>query len=702
MSTPFIGINENYNLGDCTVIPSSRLIIVKDVKHKIQPRIMNLLCYLASRKGSVVTHDELIEHVWEGSIVSDVALQRGISLLRKCLGDDTKNPQYIKTIQRTGYKLIADVSVIKASKTKILKIKKEYFFSGIVLILIFSLLGYYLPSLNSLKKLVVVPKLRYLTSHDGLEYGPVISQDNVVIFSQYTQGWTGNYSINLRKNSEVTKLPISKDFTELVWSNDGSVIYSRTKTADTCHIVKHQLSGLPSLTVSDCITVNNGMFFYMDISPDDTQLVVSERSKNIPRKLYTIGIESGKRQPLFNSIEGIGDYAPKYSPNGEWIAFTRGFSASSRELMVVAVNGGETKQITHDNAFIQDLAWTTDNKIVFISNRDSGQNGLWLTNTNTPNPLWLNIIIDGINRIDISHDDQLLVYQDWYQPFNLFQFNALEGEIDIQSKKSLTSTRKENYFPAQSPDGKLLAYVSNKTGNHSLWISQSDGTQAKLLIENVHKYSAPEWSANSQQIVYSGLFNGQGDICITNLTGQFSCITHSNVDELFPTWSQDQNSIYFTHMPDDDKNEFINFKHNLISGETIQSELGSALNVRATKNPNILYFNEAVSSNIFKFNTQTHKKELIIDDFYDIYYKSWFPIDNGIYYFNNEKHLVFRHFDKNKQDITVNTSKLGGYDTTSGMYYDDKNNILILSLSPLTLNGDIGIIDNFAEILHQN
>lgn len=76
---------------------------------RLEPRAMNLLVYLASRPGRVIGKDEIFDALWEGVFVSESALTRTIADLRKALGDDAKNPQYIATISKRGYRLVAPV-----------------------------------------------------------------------------------------------------------------------------------------------------------------------------------------------------------------------------------------------------------------------------------------------------------------------------------------------------------------------------------------------------------------------------------------------------------------------------------------------------------------------------------------------------------------------------------------------------------------
>ena len=74
---------------------------------------MAVLVHLARHAGEVVTRNEFADEVWRGRIVSDEVLSRDISILRSQLGDDAKEPDYVLTIPRVGYRLINKVGPLK-------------------------------------------------------------------------------------------------------------------------------------------------------------------------------------------------------------------------------------------------------------------------------------------------------------------------------------------------------------------------------------------------------------------------------------------------------------------------------------------------------------------------------------------------------------------------------------------------------------
>lgn len=77
---------------------------------RVTPRSLAVLTALARQPGRIVTKQELFRTVWAGTIVTDAALTSCIRELRRALDDDARNPRYIETVHRRGYRLLVNGS----------------------------------------------------------------------------------------------------------------------------------------------------------------------------------------------------------------------------------------------------------------------------------------------------------------------------------------------------------------------------------------------------------------------------------------------------------------------------------------------------------------------------------------------------------------------------------------------------------------
>src|SRR5262245_43369551 len=88
---------------------------------RLAPRALSLLRVLLERPGQVVTKDELFSSVWSGTIVSDAALATCVQDLRHALRDDARQPRYVQTLHRRGYRFLpapspSDASALRPSR----------------------------------------------------------------------------------------------------------------------------------------------------------------------------------------------------------------------------------------------------------------------------------------------------------------------------------------------------------------------------------------------------------------------------------------------------------------------------------------------------------------------------------------------------------------------------------------------------------
>ena len=92
--------------------PDGKIAITAELDNLSQ-KVAN---YFIVKAGKLVTKDELLQDVWGIRDVSDGRVTRVIRVLRVALGDDTREPRYIETIPKRGYRFIAQVSEVAPVK----------------------------------------------------------------------------------------------------------------------------------------------------------------------------------------------------------------------------------------------------------------------------------------------------------------------------------------------------------------------------------------------------------------------------------------------------------------------------------------------------------------------------------------------------------------------------------------------------------
>lgn len=99
-----------FRIGDWTVFPIEGAIEQGAVRRNLRPKAMDFLLLLVESPGVVVTKEEILDRLWADTVVEEGALARCVSELRAALDDSPKNPRFIQTRHRRGYRLIASVT----------------------------------------------------------------------------------------------------------------------------------------------------------------------------------------------------------------------------------------------------------------------------------------------------------------------------------------------------------------------------------------------------------------------------------------------------------------------------------------------------------------------------------------------------------------------------------------------------------------
>jgi DNA-binding winged helix-turn-helix (wHTH) protein len=100
---------DRFRVGNWIVEPSLNRITRLGVAVEIERKAMEVLVVLAERAGDVVDRKQLLDAIWQTEFVSDNTVAARIYELREAFEDDARNPRYIDTIPKRGYRLIADV-----------------------------------------------------------------------------------------------------------------------------------------------------------------------------------------------------------------------------------------------------------------------------------------------------------------------------------------------------------------------------------------------------------------------------------------------------------------------------------------------------------------------------------------------------------------------------------------------------------------
>ncbi|PWT82233.1 MAG: hypothetical protein C5B57_09005 [Blastocatellia bacterium] len=95
-----------YHFADFTLSPRRRTLVRGNRELRLIPRYFDLLVFLVEHRHEAVHRRDIFERVWNDVVVSDSALSQAVRTLRRTLGDDSREPLFIRTVSRHGYRFV--------------------------------------------------------------------------------------------------------------------------------------------------------------------------------------------------------------------------------------------------------------------------------------------------------------------------------------------------------------------------------------------------------------------------------------------------------------------------------------------------------------------------------------------------------------------------------------------------------------------
>ncbi len=95
-----------YRFDEFILSPRRRVLVRRGREVPLIPRYFDLLVFLVERRGEAVHRQAIFDRVWTDVVVSDSALSQAIRTIRRTLGDDSRDPRFVRTVSRHGYRFV--------------------------------------------------------------------------------------------------------------------------------------------------------------------------------------------------------------------------------------------------------------------------------------------------------------------------------------------------------------------------------------------------------------------------------------------------------------------------------------------------------------------------------------------------------------------------------------------------------------------
>ena len=115
-----------FRVGAWQVEPETGRLSQGESGTSLEPRLMALLTLLASAPGRVFSREAIESALWPDVVVGEDTVARAVSRLRRVLGDSVEAPEYIETLPKRGYRLIASVSPLAAGEAAVPRLRRRW------------------------------------------------------------------------------------------------------------------------------------------------------------------------------------------------------------------------------------------------------------------------------------------------------------------------------------------------------------------------------------------------------------------------------------------------------------------------------------------------------------------------------------------------------------------------------------------------
>ena len=224
--------------------------------------------------------------------------------------------------------------------------------------------------------------------------------------------------------------------------------------------------------------------------------------------LVLVSAETGEKHELLaarSDREALSD--PAFSPDGKKLAFSRSGGPASSDLFVASLTFGlsladQPIQITHDGELKHGPVSTPDSAEVIFASDSGNQSDLWRVNAREHAARRRLGVGPPAYEASVSLSGLRLVYTRGAFNLNIWRVAATSANQSTEPAMFISSTRHER-SPQYSPDGKRIAFSSDRSGKYEIWVAETDGSHPlQLTAFGKGESSTPLWSPDSKRIVF--------------------------------------------------------------------------------------------------------------------------------------------------------------------------------------------------------
>jgi Tol biopolymer transport system component len=395
-----------------------------------------------------------------------------------------------------------------------------------------------------------------LTSYSGSESGPSLSPDGSKVAFVWNGEKEDNFDIYVKRIGapgppmRLTADPAREGYP--AWSPDDRwIAFMRAEQGKVAIILISPLGG-PERKLTEIAGASRFSW-----TPDAKWLAFG--AQDLPQgnsSIWAIDVDSGERRRLTRFVTQsagseapFGDSSPSISPDGSALAFSRQVAHWVYELYVQHLTRdlrlkGEPARVTDRRyPYVDGIAWTANSREIVYAAGSIGSRSLWRVPVSGGRaPERLTYAQRSAVGPAIASSPPRLVYS-----WNLLNGNIWRLDLRTGERKMLISSTYIQQVPQYSPDGRKIAFQSNRSGNYEVWTCNADGSNClQITFFDGPQGGWPRWSPDSRSLSFD--FNAEGHpqvFVVAADGGKPRPITHSPANDVLSSWSHDGLWIYF-------------------------------------------------------------------------------------------------------------------------------------------------------------
>ncbi|HJR50123.1 MAG TPA: protein kinase [Gemmatimonadales bacterium] len=254
-----------------------------------------------------------------------------------------------------------------------------------------------------------------------------------------------------------------------------------------------------------------------------------------------------------------------WSPDGRWIACVRGNRLSRQpgfmfgnlgasSIQVLPASGGDPIPVTDGRWHHASPTWADSRSLLFVSNRGGGldvyQARIDRSGRAEGEPVRVTTGLEA-EAISLAADGSRLAYSLLTETSNAWSLpipRRADAPVSVRSAEPVTSGNQIIEFVKVSPDGRWLAFDSDRGGTADIWRQPLAGDEPEPLTTDSMEEFWPNWSPDGREIVFHAFEGSRRHLFVMSADGRDRRqIIHGPSDERTPSWSPDGRTIYYIH-----------------------------------------------------------------------------------------------------------------------------------------------------------